>query len=93
MTLAFLLGRYLFHDAVSSLLLRRVPNFAAIDRGVAQEGWKLVLLLRLSPLMPYNVSDVLGRRMVLCCQGISWQTTERPRPKPDPHPPLPPPRS
>jgi uncharacterized membrane protein YdjX (TVP38/TMEM64 family) len=55
MTAAFLLGRYLFHDAVASTLLARVPNFAAIDRGVAREGWKLVLLLRLSPLIPYNV--------------------------------------
>ena len=55
MTLAFLLGRYLLHDAVAGALLRRVPNFAAIDRGVAREGWKLVLLLRLSPLVPYNV--------------------------------------
>ncbi|KAI8468712.1 MAG: snare associated Golgi protein-domain-containing protein [Monoraphidium minutum] len=55
MILAFFLGRYLLHDALGALLLRRVPNFAAIDRRVAAEGWKIVLLLRLSPLMPYNV--------------------------------------
>jgi len=61
MILAFYLGRYLLHDALSSLLLKRVKNFQEIDRRVAQEGWKLVLLLRLSPLMPYNVSGAGSR--------------------------------
>jgi hypothetical protein len=58
MIAAFILGRYLLHDAVSALLLRKVPNFEEIDRRIAKEGWKLVLLLRLSPLVPYNVSEV-----------------------------------
>ncbi|KAI8470804.1 MAG: snare associated Golgi protein-domain-containing protein [Monoraphidium minutum] len=57
MVAAFLLGRYLLHDAVSAALLRRVPNFRAVDRGIADEGWKIVLLLRLSPLMPYNIMN------------------------------------
>jgi uncharacterized membrane protein YdjX (TVP38/TMEM64 family) len=63
MVAAFYLGRYLLRDAVAGLLLRRVPNFAAIDRRVAAEGWKLVLLLRLSPLMPYNVRRRVGREI------------------------------
>ncbi|MCA1583477.1 MAG: TVP38/TMEM64 family protein [Acidobacteria bacterium] len=53
-TCAFLLGRTLLHDWA----VRRVGESArirTIDAAVAREGFKLVLLLRLSPLFPFNV--------------------------------------
>jgi uncharacterized membrane protein YdjX (TVP38/TMEM64 family) len=53
-TAAFLVGRYLARDAVA----RRVEKdqrFAAIDRAVADEGWKIVLLTRLSPVFPFTL--------------------------------------
>lgn len=53
-TCAFLLGRTLLHDWA----LRRVGASArlrAIDAAVARNGFKLVFLLRLSPLFPFNV--------------------------------------
>jgi uncharacterized membrane protein YdjX (TVP38/TMEM64 family) len=31
------------------------PTFPAIDHAIKKEGWKLVCLLRLSPILPYNV--------------------------------------
>lgn len=52
---AFLLGRYTLRDAVAGFLARKFPNFAAIDQNISQQGWKLVLLLRLSPFIPYVV--------------------------------------
>lgn len=52
---AFLLGRYLFRSTVSGFLTKRVPNFAVVENALAQEGWKLVCLLRISPIIPYNV--------------------------------------
>ncbi len=33
----------------------RYPRFAAIDEAVAREGWKIVLLTRLSPAFPFNL--------------------------------------
>jgi uncharacterized membrane protein YdjX (TVP38/TMEM64 family) len=51
---AFLLGRH----AARRLVERRLdamPRFAAIDRAVAAQGWWIVFLLRLSPVMPFNV--------------------------------------
>ena len=30
-------------------------KFAAVDRAVGREGWKIVVLLRLSPVFPYNL--------------------------------------
>lgn len=53
-TAAFLVGRYLARDMVSR---RTAGNrtFQVLDRAVAAEGWKIVLLTRLSPIFPYNV--------------------------------------
>lgn len=53
-TLAFLAGRYLARGAIEKRLGAQ-PRFEAIDRAVGQEGWKLVALLRLSPLLPFSL--------------------------------------
>lgn len=36
-------------------LAARFPKWPAIDAALSREGWKLVTLLRLSPLVPWNV--------------------------------------
>eukprot|EP00200_Dunaliella_tertiolecta_P006651 CAMPEP_0202357512 /NCGR_PEP_ID=MMETSP1126-20121109/11511_1 /ASSEMBLY_ACC=CAM_ASM_000457 /TAXON_ID=3047 /ORGANISM="Dunaliella tertiolecta, Strain CCMP1320" /LENGTH=272 /DNA_ID=CAMNT_0048950411 /DNA_START=242 /DNA_END=1060 /DNA_ORIENTATION=+ len=53
--LAFLLGRYLFRPTVKAYLHSTWPTFPTIDHAIKREGWKLVCLLRLSPVLPYNV--------------------------------------
>jgi uncharacterized membrane protein YdjX (TVP38/TMEM64 family) len=53
-TAAFLVGRYLARDAVARKVERN-ESFAAIDRAVADEGWKIVLLTRLSPVFPFTL--------------------------------------
>ncbi|MHC5742744.1 MAG: TVP38/TMEM64 family protein [Nostoc sp.] len=53
-TLAFLIGRYLSRDWVSRQIEKH-PKFKAIDLAVAKEGWKIVLLTRLSPIFPFNL--------------------------------------
>lgn len=57
-SLAFLAARYLARERVRRLLEMR-PRFAAVDRAVAADGWKVVLLLRLSPLVPFNLQNYL----------------------------------
>ncbi|MFN6478033.1 TVP38/TMEM64 family protein [Nostoc sp. DedQUE07] len=53
-TLAFLIGRYFSRDWVSRQMDKH-PKFKAIDLAVAKEGWKIVLLTRLSPIFPFNL--------------------------------------
>lgn len=53
-SLAFLTGRTILRGAVIRHLERN-PRLAAIDQAVSRQGAVLVLLLRLSPLAPYNV--------------------------------------
>jgi uncharacterized membrane protein YdjX (TVP38/TMEM64 family) len=51
---AFLVGRYLARGWISNKIAGN-QKFAAIDRAVAQEGFKIVLLTRLSPIFPFNL--------------------------------------
>ncbi len=53
-TAAFLVGRYLARDAIARKIERN-ERFLAIDRAVADEGWKIVLLTRLSPVFPFTL--------------------------------------
>ncbi|MDZ8183774.1 MAG: TVP38/TMEM64 family protein [Nostoc sp. ChiSLP02] len=53
-TLAFLIGRHFSRNWVCQQMDKH-PKFKAIDLAVAKEGWKIVLLTRLSPLFPFNL--------------------------------------
>ncbi|NNM87647.1 MAG: DUF547 domain-containing protein, partial [Phycisphaerae bacterium] len=53
---AYLLGRFAFRAAVERSTARR-PKFVAIDRAIGKNGWKIVALLRLSPVVPFNLSN------------------------------------
>ena len=53
-TAAFLVGRYLARGWVSARLEGN-PKFKAIDEAVGKEGWKIVILTRLSPVFPFNL--------------------------------------
>ena len=50
-----MLCRYLLRSAVVDCMARKYPKWQAIDSAVSKEGWKLITLLRLSPIVPWNV--------------------------------------
>jgi uncharacterized membrane protein YdjX (TVP38/TMEM64 family) len=56
--LAFLIARYFARERVEQRLADN-PRFAAIDRAIGEQGWKIVGLLRLSPAMPFSLSNYL----------------------------------
>jgi uncharacterized membrane protein YdjX (TVP38/TMEM64 family) len=53
-TCAFLIGRYLARDWVARKIEGNA-KFKIIDAAVAREGWKIVGLVRLSPVFPFNL--------------------------------------
>lgn len=59
-TLAFLIGRYLIRGWVMQQINKN-PRSQAIDQAIAQQGFKIVLLMRLSPVFPFTLLNyVLG---------------------------------
>jgi uncharacterized membrane protein YdjX (TVP38/TMEM64 family) len=55
-SVTFVLGRTILRGPVSRRLARR-KKWAAIDRAVSRKGWKIVALLRLSPVLPANLMN------------------------------------
>lgn len=55
-TVAFLLGRTLLRGWVSQKVSSS-PRLQAVDEAVGMEGGRLVFLLRLSPLIPFSISN------------------------------------
>lgn len=49
----FIFGRYIFSDWVKAQMEKR-PMFTALNSVIAEEGWKIVVMLRLTPL-PFNL--------------------------------------
>ncbi len=74
--LAFLVSRYLARPAVESRLRKR-PGLATMEAAVAQRGLRVVFLLRLSPLFPFNLlnyalglTSIRARDYLLACAGM-----------------------
>ena len=53
-TFAFLLGRYLARDWIARKIQHN-QTFATLDRALNQEGIKIILLTRLSPIFPFSL--------------------------------------
>ncbi len=53
---AFLVGRYITRDFINGKVAHS-RRFAALHQAVSTKGWRIVFLSRLSPLIPYNLSN------------------------------------
>lgn len=54
--LVFLVARYLVRDRVNKASKDR-PKVKAVEKAVTADGWKIVMLLRLSPVVPFNLQN------------------------------------
>ena len=54
--LTFLAARYLARDKLRRFLDRR-PKYRAVDKAIGKDGWQVVVLLRLSPIIPFNLQN------------------------------------
>ncbi len=71
---AFLIGRTLARRWIEQRV-RNQPKFAAIDSAVGKEGFKIVLLTRLSPIFPFNLLNYaygLTKVKFWSYAGASW---------------------
>jgi len=57
-TLAFLVGRYVLRDWVAELI-QRYRIMRAVDAAIKEKGAVLVLLLRLSPVVPFSAFNYI----------------------------------
>lgn len=70
-TAAFLLGRHAFRHLVARRLAK-MPRFAAVERAVSAKGRRIVFLLRLSPLVPFNfLNYALGLTTISLADFVS----------------------
>ncbi|MDD5305377.1 MAG: TVP38/TMEM64 family protein [Elusimicrobia bacterium] len=75
---SFLIGRHWLRWWVEKRLARH-PMFAAIDAAVSAEGWRVVFLTRLTPLLPFTLQNYaygltrvkFGEYAAATCVGIS----------------------
>ncbi len=54
--LAFLVARFIARDRVEAIA-KRNDKFRRIDKAIGKQGAKLIFLLRLSPVVPFNISN------------------------------------
>jgi uncharacterized membrane protein YdjX (TVP38/TMEM64 family) len=57
-SLAFLVARFIARDKIEAIA-KRNETFRRIDKAIGEEGAKLIFLLRLSPVIPFNLSNYL----------------------------------
>lgn len=56
---AFVLGRYLLRDWVKELT-RKYAIFEALDAALEEKGFRIMALLRLSPIIPFNAINYIA---------------------------------
>src|SRR5205809_3814045 len=55
-SLAFLIARFIARDKIATIAQRN-EKFLKIDNAIGKQGAKLIFLLRLSPVIPFNLSN------------------------------------
>ena len=53
--IGFVIGRFFIRNWIRKHLTRRIKLFRAIDLGLKHNGFKMVLLMRMTPIMPHNL--------------------------------------
>jgi uncharacterized membrane protein YdjX (TVP38/TMEM64 family) len=57
-TLAFMISRYLLRDRIRDVIESR-PKVKAVADTVDEQGWKVLLLMRTSPVVPFSAQNYL----------------------------------
>ncbi|KAK3821943.1 MAG: snare associated Golgi protein-domain-containing protein [Linnemannia gamsii] len=69
---SFLFGRYIFYDWVKDLMSKH-PKFTALDEVIKDDGWKIVVMLRLTPI-PFNLITYFFSITSISLSTLTWAT-------------------
>ncbi|KAI8359767.1 snare associated Golgi protein-domain-containing protein [Mortierella sp. GBAus27b] len=69
---AFIFGRYVFHDWVKNTMSKH-PKFSALDEVIKDDGWKIVVMLRLTPI-PFNLITYFFSITSIDLLTVVWAT-------------------
>jgi uncharacterized membrane protein YdjX (TVP38/TMEM64 family) len=53
--IAMLIARYFMQDFIKKHIITRIKMFTAIDNGLNKSGIRMVILMRMTPVIPYNI--------------------------------------
>lgn len=67
----FLLGRYLLRERVTSWTVK-YPLFKAIDKALENQGFRIMVLLRLSPIIPFNALNYCAGTTAITFSAYVW---------------------
>ncbi|KAG0045594.1 hypothetical protein BGZ83_009214 [Gryganskiella cystojenkinii] len=69
---SFIFGRYVFYDWVKGMMSKH-PKFGALDQVIKDDGWKIVVMLRLTPI-PFNLITYFFSITSIRLWTIVWAT-------------------
>ncbi|KAG0283968.1 hypothetical protein BGZ96_011675 [Linnemannia gamsii] len=69
---SFLFGRYIFYDWVKGMMSKH-PKFTALDGVIKDDGWKIVVMLRLTPI-PFNLITYFFSITSITLTTLTWAT-------------------
>ncbi|KAF9905844.1 hypothetical protein EC991_001249 [Linnemannia zychae] len=69
---SFIFGRYVFYDWVKGMVSKH-PKFNALDQVIQDDGWKIVVMLRLTPL-PFSLITYFFSITSIQLWTVVWAT-------------------
>ncbi|KAG0347850.1 hypothetical protein BG004_006800 [Podila humilis] len=69
---SFVFGRYVFYDWVKGMMSKH-PKFGALDQVIQDDGWKIVVMLRLTPI-PFNLITYFFSITSIRLWTVIWAT-------------------
>jgi uncharacterized membrane protein YdjX (TVP38/TMEM64 family) len=73
-SIAFLIGKTVLRSWVESAIVEGNPKVAKIDRAIGERGFKLLVLLRLSPIFPFALSNYVYGASSIDFPSYFWST-------------------
>jgi uncharacterized membrane protein YdjX (TVP38/TMEM64 family) len=72
--IGFYIGKTYLRNYVEEKILQDNPKFAKLDRAIGEKGFKLLILVRLSPIFPFSISNYIYGASSIDFVSYFWGT-------------------